>query len=475
MKRISLKAKVFILLLIFTGMVVLVMSLLMQQGVNQGFDNYKKSLEKAFNHRLVLTLESYYDHYGSWQDLIAKPQLWHQILNKSAVKVSKKLSQPRSNKEWQINDHKKQKKVQEKLKRFIPDYTLFDSQKQRISGIESWGSPGLVFKIWSQGEIVGFLLSTGDQSVVLEQDKQFGKRIKRLILGVSAVMLGVSLLLTFPIANYLTKPIKAINEATKKAAAGDYSVRTRINRYDEIGQLADNFNRLATTLESNAEIQKKQMADIAHELRTPIAVVMAELEAIQDGIHPADGKHIGIISGQIAALKNLVDDLHQLSLSDLGTLRYQMDELDLLKLVKQVKSAFSLAAQQKNLTMTLIHDEINYKISGDHNRLYQLLNNLIDNAISYTDSDGMIQITIQEKNEQVVLQVEDSEPSLSVDEMAQMFNRLYRKESSRNKKTGGSGLGLAIVKNIVEAHQGTIQASRSELGGVKITIALPKI
>lgn len=475
MKNISLKAKVFMLLLVITGMVVLVMSFMMQRGVNEGFDKYKKSLEKAFNHRLILTLEGYYDHYGSWDDLIKQPKQWHYLLNKSAVKVSKKLSKGRSNDEWQVHAHKKQKKVQEKIKRFIPDYTLFDSNKQRLAGSGDWDSAGMMFKIWNNKQVIGFLLSTGDQAAVIEQDKQFAKRIRDLILIVAAVMLVVSLLITVPVANYLVKPIKAINNATKKAASGDYSVRTNIKRQDELGQLASNFNRLAETLESNAATQKKQMADIAHELRTPIAVVMAELEAIQDGIHQADKDSVGTMHGQISALKNLVDDLHQLSLSDLGTLRYQMEKMDILPLVRQVVVAFSLAAEQKELSLTLKETSHVCWVLGDHNRLHQLLNNLIHNAISYTDEGGLIEVSIECKDNVIELLIADSEPTLTTEEMTKMFDRLYRKEQSRNKKTGGSGLGLTIVKNIVSAHQGHIMAMPSDLGGVAMKITLPKV
>ncbi len=475
MKKISLKAKVFALLLTITALVVLVMSMMMQQGVNKGFDNYKKSLEKAYSHRLVLTLESYYEHYGHWKKLRKDPKQWHALLNKSAVKVSKKMTKPRSKEKWEVHDHKKHKKVKEKLKRIIPDYTLFNLNKKRVTGTAYWDSPGMKFKIWHNKEVVGYLLSTGDQSAVMEQDKQFAARIKKLIMVVSVVMIVLSLVLTFPIANYLTRPIKAINEATKKAAGGDYSVRTHIKRQDEMGQLANNFNRLAETLESNADIQKKQMADIAHELRTPIAVVMAELEAIQDGIHPADSAHIATMHGQISALKNLVDDLHQLSLSDLGTLRYQMEPLDLLPLVKQVVSAFSLAAEQKSIELAVKLKGTHFTVNGDHNRLHQLLNNLLQNAISYTNKGGQVEIYIEESDQHIILVIEDSEPTLSNAEINQMFDRLYRKEQSRNKKTGGSGLGLAIVKNIVKAHQGQIKASVSALGGVAMTINLPKV
>ncbi len=185
MKRISLKAKVFLLLLAITGLVILVMSLMMQQGVNKGFNNYKKSLEKAYSHRLVLTLESYYDHYGNWHTLKKDPKKWHALLNKSAVKVSKKITHPRSKEKWEEEDHKKVKKVKEKLKRIIPDYTLFNHKKERITGTAYWDSPGLMFKIWHNKEVVGFLLSTGDQSAVMEQDKQFAHRIKKLVLMVS--------------------------------------------------------------------------------------------------------------------------------------------------------------------------------------------------------------------------------------------------------------------------------------------------
>ncbi|WP_154222992.1 ATP-binding protein [Marinicella rhabdoformis] len=479
MKNYSLKAKVFMLLLVITGMVVLVMSLLMQQGVDKSFKNYKKSLSKEFNHRVINTLEWYYDNEGGWDKLVGNERQWFHLLNKSAIKVSRKASEVKSKKThkgMKIPDIELRDEIKEKLNQFIPNYALFDTKKKKIVGASEWEKDqGSVFKIWHQKKVVGFLISTGEQASVSKQDRNFASRIKKLILLMAVILLVISVLLTVPVANYLVKPIKAINNATKKAASGDYSVRTNIKRKDELGQLATNFNRLAETLESNAATQKKQMADIAHELRTPIAVVMAELEAIQDGIHHADKESVGTMHGQISALKNLVDDLHQLSLSDLGTLRYKMEKMDLVPLVKQVVAAFSLAAEQKDLSLKLKESSLSCYVLGDHNRLHQLLNNLVNNAISYTDAGGVIEVSIECKDKVITLLIADSEPTLTTAEMAKMFDRLYRKEASRNKKTGGSGLGLTIVKNIVSAHQGHIIAMPSELGGVAMKITLPKV
>ncbi len=288
------------------------------------------------------------------------------------------------------------------------------------------------------------------------------------------VMTVLSLLLTIPIARYFTRPIQQLTSATKQASAGDFSVRTDIQRKDELGQLSKHFNHLVKTLESNATSQKNMMADIAHELRTPLAVTLAQVEAIQDGIHEADEKTLGILHQQITTLNHLVNDLYELSLSDLGTMRYEMKQVDVLAVLKQSVNAFKLALAQKNITCDFTYDDKPHLILGDDKRLCQLFYNVLNNAVQYTDEGGTVQVSLVQKNQEFVVVIEDSEPGLEPEQMGKMFDRLYRKESSRNKKSGGSGLGLAIAANIVQAHNGEIHASASELGGVKITIKLVK-
>jgi two-component system sensor histidine kinase BaeS len=265
-----------------------------------------------------------------------------------------------------------------------------------------------------------------------------------------------------------------LNQATRRAVAGDYSARADIKRSDELGQLGQNFNLLTSTLESNTEVQKKMMADISHELRTPVSVLLAGIEAIQDGIHQADEKTLNLLHQQTNTLKHLINDLHQLSVTDLGNMQYKMTATNLIGVLTQAIDSLRLKAEKRNINLVNQINVNTLMVFGDFNRLMQLFTNIIDNSIDYTNQGGEVVISITEQAGQILVEIEDSAPGLLPDEMAQMFDRLYRKEGSRNKKFGGSGLGLAISKNIVEAHNGGISAKASALGGVHLTVRIPK-
>ncbi len=469
-------------LLSITVVVILSMALLMQMGFVQGFATYQKTLEKELNDRMLSALESHYAEQQSWQDFAENPRLWHDLIFNSATEGSEPRQRKTSGKDRPPRRHKGPKGAPHRsprnpdLQRVMPSYTLFDQQQNKIIGPAAWGDKNTYkIKIKHQNQVVGYFSHSNKARNNRAAAKQFNSTFLLLLAMVSGVMMVVAVLFTLPMAKYFTKPIAALNQATQTAAAGDYSVRTNIERSDELGQLGQNFNLLVSTLQSNAEVQKKMMADIAHELRTPVAVLLAEIEAIQDGIHQADEQNLNLLHQQISALRHLINDLHQLSVADLGSMQYQMQAMDLTTLIDATQQALQLKAKQKNLDMRL-EPTATMQVLGDHNRLTQLFNNLLNNAISYTDAGGCIVIKqkTDETSKQHIITIDDSEPGLLPSEMEQMFDRLYRKESSRNKKSGGSGLGLAIAKNIVAAHNGRLTASASELGGVCMTIRIPQ-
>lgn len=469
------------------------MALLMKFGFNQGFTEYKKSLEKELNSRMVTSLETYYNDQQSWEAFKEDPRIWHELIFNSATdsrmmdqtgqqnkakRKAKRHNQGR-NPPHQGATHKRASNSARnpELRRVLPAYTLFNQQRQWVIGPVEWDHPdSRRLKLENKGLVVGYLVYDKKPKAGQMPDKQFNKTIWMVLLMITGVMALVVLLFTLPVTNYLIKPIRSLNLATKKAAAGDYFARTSINRKDELGQLGQNFNVLTDTLRSNAELHKKMMADISHELRTPVAVLLAEIEAIQDGIHQADTKNMNLLHRQTSALKHLINDLHQLSLTDLGSMQYKMESINLNDLLLGVVDSMSLSASNKKITISHSLPPEQLHVLGDKNRLLQMFVNLMTNAISYTDAGGKILISVNQESSGKfhIIQIEDSAPGLLPHEMEQMFDRLYRKETSRNKKLGGSGLGLAITKNIVEAHHGTIEAKSSELGGVNLTVRLPE-
>lgn len=478
MKTGSIKKKVFVGLLLITLLVVFAMALMMRFGVDRGFDRYKKSQEYRFNQKILHMLSNHYETEGGWDTLKNDPSAWKEMIYHSAFKVAdrEKPNHPHEKTERdKPPPNNKKARAKFTMKRVLPNYSVYDAEKNKVVGSIDWDKKAHhSLKIISVGKLVGYLVTQSNKGIYADEDRQFNQGIQKLLLIMVVIMAVFSLLLTIPIARYFTRPIQKLTQATQKATAGDFSVRSDIRCNDELGQLSNHFNHLVKTLESNATSQKNMMADIAHELRTPLAVTLAQIEAIQDGIHQADEKTMGILYHQITTLNHLVNDLYELSLSDLGTMRYEMKEVDVLAVLKQSVNAFKLAFKQKSISCELTADEKPHQTLGDDKRLCQLFYNVLNNAVQYTNEGGTVRVGLTQEEAHFVVVIEDSDPGLEPEQMAQIFDRLYRKETSRNKKSGGSGLGLAIAANIVKAHNGEISASDSSLGGVKITIRLAR-
>ena len=478
MKTGSIRNKIFVVLLVITLLVVFLMALMMLFGIDRGFDRYKKSQEYRFNQKIIEMLQLHYENEGSWETLKNDPAAWKELIFHSAFKVADKKPPPHKRKPGHKkppppNHQKEQAKYT--MKRMLPNYSVYDAEKNKVVGSINWDKNAHHYlKIISQDQLVGFLVTQSNKGIYAEEDQQFNQGIQKLLWMMVGIMAVTSMLLTLPIARYFTRPIQQLTAATKQAAAGDFSVRSDIRRNDELGQLSGHFNHLVKTLESNATAQKNMMADIAHELRTPLAVTLAQIEAIQDGIHQVDDKTLGILHQQITTLNHLVNDLYELSLSDLGTMRYEMKNVDLLAVLKRSVNAFKLAFEQKNIRHEFHFNDRTHQILADDNRLCQLFYNVLNNSVQYTDEGGTVRVSLNREKAHYVVVIEDSKPGLDVEQMARMFDRLYRKESSRNKKSGGSGLGLAIAANIVKAHNGKIAATDSPLGGVRIEIRLAR-
>jgi two-component system sensor histidine kinase BaeS len=303
-------------------------------------------------------------------------------------------------------------------------------------------------------------------------------RFQEQQLKASSVIGGIAILLAALVAWLLARmflaPLKHIAAATHRMTAGDYATRVAVASHDELGQLAEDFNHLAVTLGKNEKLRRAFMADVSHELRTPLAVLKGELEALQDGVRPLTPSAIQSLQSEVATLGKLIDDLYELSLSDVGALSYRKSRTDILDVLRMTVEAFQERFAQHSITLEVgIPAHQAAVCHADPDRLRQLFANLLENAARYTDADGKLVITAALGQRTIKLEFQDTKPGVPDDMLPHLFERFFRGEQSRNRSTGGAGLGLAISRNIVEAHQGTIVASASALGGLCITVVLP--
>ncbi len=308
------------------------------------------------------------------------------------------------------------------------------------------------------GVTVGAVIASPVERLTRNTDINFDRQQKRTSWLIVALATLLAALATFPLARGLLAPVKRLVEGTHKLAAGDFSTRVTVTGGDELGRLAQDFNQLASTLERNQQMRRDLMADISHELRTPLAVLRGELEAIQDGVRKFTPDSISSLQAEVGTLTKLVDDLHQLSMSDEGALAYQKESVDLIALLEVAAGAFRERFASRGLTIGVSLPD-NAIVFGDRDRLMQLFNNLLENSLRYTDSGGRLQIDAKQNGRMLTLDFADSGPGVSDEQLARLCERFYRTEGSRNRASGGSGLGLAICMNIVAAHGGSLNAS----------------
>jgi len=302
--------------------------------------------------------------------------------------------------------------------------------------------------------------------------------LKSQYLGIAGVALGLLLLALVSagwVARRWVRPLRAVQQATDRIARGDLAFRLPETRSDEIGDVMRNINRMAQGLTQLEAARRRWVADISHELRTPLAVLRGEIEALVDGVRPLQPPAMRSLHEEVLRLSALVDDLHLLALSDLKALPCYFEEADALALLRQVVQRFTLRAAQRGLTLHLDAPPARLPVHWDQRRIAQLLGNLLDNSLRYTDAPGRILIRLHPGPLRVGIEVADSAPGVPPADLGRVFEPLYRADAARSRHSGGSGLGLAICHAIVQAHRGSIRASASPLGGLCIHIELPTV
>jgi two-component system sensor histidine kinase BaeS len=292
----------------------------------------------------------------------------------------------------------------------------------------------------------------------------------------ASILLLIALICARWVAGQWVRPLLQIQSATDKIAAGDFDVRLHDRRTDEIGDVMRNVNRMAAELEQLEGVRRQWIADISHELRTPLTVLRGEVDALIDGIRPLGPQAIESLRDEVHQLTNLVDDLHLLSMSDMRALPCYFEELDAVELVRKVAGRFSLRSEQLGLDVKVYVNapETITLVRWDGQRVGQLIGNLLDNSLRYTDPPGRIAVTLAMNSGTVTIDVDDSPPDVPDADLSRLFEPLYRADVARSRHSGGSGLGLAICEAIVKAHHGSIEARPSVLGGVQIHIELPR-
>jgi two-component system sensor histidine kinase BaeS len=328
------------------------------------------------------------------------------------------------------------------------------------------------FTITNNANSLGFLKSWKSKRFESPTASEFSNQQITTSVLIGLFCLALAAVLSYFGAKMLLAPINLVINGVANLSNGNYTRALNNKREDEFGELINNVNHLGKVLEQTRSAQKRWFADISHELRTPLTVLMGELEALKMGIRPLTMVHIDSLNQEVQLLKRLIDDLYQLSISDIGALRYDFAEVDVSALLTKLIAKTATIADQNAITIEP-YIETDLSVNCDENRLNQLLANLINNSLAYTNPKGTAKVSLYKGINNIHFCVEDSAPSLSENECQQIFEPLYRHNKARTRDAGGAGLGLAICKNIVAAHGGQISAKPSTLGGIKMMVTFP--
>ncbi|MBV6272082.1 HAMP domain-containing protein [Alcaligenaceae bacterium CGII-47] len=460
--RFGISFKLFLAIVCSCIIIALAMGGAVRFSFERGFVSYIQEREQQRLALLAEVLEADYVREGGWTRWREDERRWRRLL--------------RTLQREALNDGPRAPGAHADHDRSLPPRTaLLDEQGALVVGR---GLPqnrdAQRYALRVEDRTVGWLMTRPPPEMIVSNavDQRFQERqlmTTWVIVGLS-VLLATLVSLLF--ARMLLAPVRRITRATHQLARGDYTVRVVSRSSDELGRLADDFNRLAYSLERNEQLRRDMMADVSHELRTPLAVLRGEIEALQDGLREPTAQTLASLQHEVLLLSKLIDDLYELSLADAGALNYRMEPIDLAALVQDVVAVYRERFAQREIALELVSRPGLFML-GDAQRLTQLLGNILENSLRYTDAPGRARLMVEAVQDGVRLIVEDSSPGVPEAMRSRIFERLFRVEASRSREHGGAGLGLAICQRIVQAHGGSIVAEGSELGGVRMVMVFP--
>ncbi len=325
-----------------------------------------------------------------------------------------------------------------------------------------------------ENKTVGVLLlaSSPDHNPM---EDEFLRRLNGSIFLSAVGTIIVALLLGILLSRSITRPIRELTKATHAMADGDLHQTVNVRSRDEIGELAESFNKMSSDLSRSFNLRKQMTADIAHELRTPLSLIIGHAEGVHDGVLEPTHENFEIIREEAERLEKLVNDLRTLSLADAGELSVDFQPMNINEFMSDVYTHYITLFNQHRITLNLKPAPIILTVNLDPSRFAQVLNNILDNALRYTPEGGSVDMEVSQQKNKIRISIQDNGEGVSPEVATHLFDRFYRADESLTRNDGGSGLGLAIAKSIIEMHHGKIWAESEKGKGLRMAIELPKI
>lgn len=484
-------AKLFFAILTSSVLVAMAMGMASRLTFNRGFLGYLNDQGIERMEALLPALASTWQAQGGWHCFRDNPRQWFRLLRPGGLSRNQAASDGGCGNDDGDRDRQPPAATTSPTAPRAPgppppqsDLTgvnlrlaLLDERRQFIAGnpqvSTTVGADALLRPVQVDGRTVGWVALVPFENVSTLAAQRFAQQQlwASWVIGALAILLAA--LVAVLLARVFLAPLKRIARGTHALAAGHYDERVEAGSGDELGQLAEDFNRLAHALKQNEKMRRAFMADVSHELRTPLSVLRGELEALEDGVRALTPESIRSLQAETTILGKLVNDLYELSLADVGALSYRMSDIDVITVLRDAVHPYRERLAQHDIALELHLPEQAVMVLADEGRLGQLLGNLLENSLRYTDAGGRLRLEARIDGKELLLQFDDSAPGVAEDALPKLFDRFYRVESSRNRATGGAGLGLAISTRIAEAHGGSLRAEASPLGGLRLKLSLP--
>lgn len=361
---------------------------------------------------------------------------------------------------------------------------LFDSSEQLnmmnshmmmdIPSLEDLDSSEFLLTV--DGEKIGLLVALYPIEYI-DIDSQFLEQFNKYIVWVAVTMIFISIAISFLFSKKLTQGLRQVSNATRELMKNNLDIRVPDEKHvEEIEQLAKSFNELALSLKNQEKLRKQFTNDLAHELRTPLATLRSQNEAFIDGVWEPTPVRLKQGHDELMRLVRLVDELEQLLAAESPQIQLQLSEISAKDGLQSLHASFEPLFEQKGIEFLIEEPNVNLYFLADRDRFFQIMINLLNNALKYTSEGGKVTVKVHQENEYLTFVIEDNGQGISELDLPHLYERFYRGEKSRNRKTGGVGIGLSIVKALIDANKGkiSIESERNKGTIVKVSFKLIK-
>jgi signal transduction histidine kinase len=414
--------------------------------------------EQARFGRLAFELNRYYNDHGDWEGIQPYVEQWGSLYGRRVILTDSNGTVVADSQGELIG------------KQYVPDTPGMPFPTSTAGAPDM---PGMHFLPPPEGETAGTLYMSPEPSAVFPSPVTLSQAVSHYVLWGALLAIVVAFLITYFLSRRISAPVKALTVAARQMGQGDLSQRVVSRDKGELGELAQAFNSMAENLERDERLRRNMIADIAHELRTPLSNLKGYLEALNDGIIKPDSDSIRSLDEEANLLSRLVNDLQELSLAEAGELKLDCAVQEITRVLKQAVVARKTQAAAKGVLLSAALPRKLPRVNIDVYRINQVLLNLTDNAIAHTARGGTIKISARRNDSWLQIDVADTGKGIPSKDLPNVFERFYRVDKSRTRTTGGAGLGLAIAKSLVEAHGGEIEVQSQEGKGSRFSVRLP--